>query len=139
MQCIDGTSRQPVLKLNGHNHLITQGHQNCLPTVFSCYIPKLFKETSKQIINPTTTYIHTYLPSTYLVSNIPTYMQGGQKTTSAFLWQSTFKAGDKTMISKINEYMSLYPRDYLSSIGKKSVQLHFTISCPSKIRAVILI
>ena len=43
------------------------------------------------------------------------------------------------MISKINEYMSLYPRDYLSSIGKKSVQLHFTISCPSKIRAVILI
>ena len=56
------TSRQPVLKLNGHNHLITKVIKIIHPTtVFSYYyIPKLFKETSKWIINlRDTTYIST--------------------------------------------------------------------------------
>ena len=55
------TSRQPVLKLNGHNHLITKVIKIVHPTtVFSYYIPKLFKETSKWIINLRIYHLHKY-------------------------------------------------------------------------------
>ena len=55
------TSRQPVLKLNGHNHLITKVIKIVHPTtVFSYYIPKLFKDTSKWIINLRIYHLHKY-------------------------------------------------------------------------------